>query len=396
MTYADGRLMHDADSHLMELPGCLDPYFQPSLLPRFHALESYQDKLRKMDWADKARAQQAEADFRTGAGDAIMLRKNYEAHGAFLREDRPAALDAMGFASQLVFTTFCLGNFGLDQSGDMELCYAAADAHNRMMMDFCAIDRRLLPVAYIPLEDFARAEDSTKLAIELGAKALMVPSLCPQNHSPSHIGLYPVWELAQDAGIPVVFHVGGEEKLNPMYKENGLPPVKDFHGGDDNFTSVSYMPIPNAAMQTMATLIFDGVWDRFEKLKWGAIELGSAWLPGWMRSMDSAAGAFTRNEDRLQKLSARPSEIVQRQLRVAPYPHEDVGWVIENSGESMIMFNSDFPHIEGGRHPLKRFDASIAHLSDEAKTAFFSGNFIDMMGKALPQDLHHPAHLRVA
>ena len=73
MTYADGRLMHDADSHLMELPGCLDPYFQPSLLPRFHALESYQDKLRKMDWADKARAQQAEADFRTGAGEAIML-----------------------------------------------------------------------------------------------------------------------------------------------------------------------------------------------------------------------------------------------------------------------------------------------------------------------------------
>jgi hypothetical protein len=29
----------------------------------------------------------------------------------------------------------------------MELCYAAADAHNRMMTDFCNIDRRLLAVA---------------------------------------------------------------------------------------------------------------------------------------------------------------------------------------------------------------------------------------------------------
>ena len=396
MTYAEGRLMHDADSHLMELPGCLDPYFQPSLLSRFHALESYQQKLKKMDWAEKARAQQAEADFREGAGDAIMLRKNYEAHGAFLQQDRPAALDAMGFASQLVFTTFCLGNFGLDRERDMELCYAAASAHNRMMMDFCSVDRRLLPVAYIPLEDFARAKACAKEAIELGASALMVPSLCPQTHSPSHTGLFPVWAQAQEAGIPVLFHVGGEEKLNPVYKENGLPPVKDFHGGDDNFTSVSYMPIPNAAMQTMATLIFDGIFDKFEQLKWGAIELGSTWLPGWMRAMDSAAHAFTRNEDRLQKLSAKPSEIVQRQLRVAPYPHEDVGWVIENSGQNMIMFNSDFPHIEGGRNPVKRFDASIEGLSREARNAFYAENFIDLMGKGLPEDLHHPAHLEAA
>ena len=134
----------------------------------------------------------------------------------------------------------------------MELCYAAADAHNRMITDFCSIDRRLLAVAYVPLEDFDRSLATAKLAIELGAKALMVPSLCPQHHSPSHVALDPVWATAQEAGIPVVLHVGGERKLNPVYKENGLPPVPDFHGGDDNFTSVSYMPIPEAAMQTLA------------------------------------------------------------------------------------------------------------------------------------------------
>jgi hypothetical protein len=75
----------------------------------------------------------------------------------------------------------------------------------------------------------------------------MVPSKCPQRHSPSHVGLDPVWAMAREAGIPILFHVGGEEKLDPAYKINGLPPVPDFHGGDDNFTSVSYMPIPNAA-----------------------------------------------------------------------------------------------------------------------------------------------------
>jgi len=302
----------------------------------------------------------------------------------------------MGFASQLVFTTFCLGNFGLDQSSDMDLCYAAASAHNRMMTDFCAIDRRLLATAYVPLEDFARAEACAKEAIELGASALMVPSLCPQHHGPSHTGLFPVWAMAEEAGLPVLFHVGGEEKMNPVYKENGLPPVPDFHGGDDNFTSVSYMPIPNAVMQTLSTLIFDGVFDRFPALKWGVIELGGSWLPGWMRAMDSAAHAFIRNEARLQSLSLKPSEFVRRSLRVAPYPHEDAGWIIRNAGEEVCMFSSDFPHIEGGRNPLKRFDAALEGLSPPARDAFYAGNFIDLMGEGLAEDLRRPARLGAA
>ena len=71
------------------------------------------------------------------------------------------ALDLLGFASQLVFTTFCLGNFGLDQGEDMALCYAAADAHNRMLADFCRVDARLLATAYVPLEDFEHARATT-------------------------------------------------------------------------------------------------------------------------------------------------------------------------------------------------------------------------------------------
>jgi predicted TIM-barrel fold metal-dependent hydrolase len=251
-------------------------------------------------------------------------------------------------------------------------------------------------VAYVPLEDIERSIATAREALRLGAKALMIPSLCPRHHAPSHVGLDPVWAMAQEAGVPMIFHVGGEEKLNPVYKENGLPPVPDFHGGDDNFTSVSYMPIPNASMQTMATLIFDGVFDRYPRLKWGAIELGASWVPGWMRSMDSAAHAFMKNEERLRRLSAKPSEIVRRQLRVAPYPHEDAGWIIANAGDEVCMFSSDYPHVEGGRHPLKRFDEVLAACTAEQRRRFYSENFIDMMGPALAPELRRPAHLRAA
>ncbi len=397
MAYVEGRIIHDADSHLMELQDCLDPYLDAKTREKFHALPGYQRRAMRQDkrQADPVQLHR-DAAFRAGAAENIILRKNYEAHGAFISSDRPAALDALGFASQLVFTTFCLGNFEVGATGDDAMEYALASAHNRMMTDFCKVDRRLLATAQIPLEDIARAKACAEEALKLGAKALMVPSKCPRAHSPSHIGLDAVWGVAQEAGVPVLFHVGGEEKLDPAYKENGLPPVPDFHGGDDNFTSVSYMPIPNSAMQTLATMIFDGVFDRFEKLKFGAIELGAAWVPGWMRAMDSAAGAFVKNETRLQKLSAKPSEIVRRQLRVTPYPHEDAGWIVREAGPEVAMFSSDYPHIEGGRAPLKRFDAAVAGCSAAEIDAFFAGNFIDMMGKALAEDLRRPKHLLAA
>lgn len=396
MSYANGRLIHDADSHLMELDDCLDPYFEAALLPRYHACAGY--KVQTSRGLRPGRSPEAHADpaFRAGVATNILLRKNHEAHGSFLRADRPEALNLLGFASQLVFTTFCLGNFGLDQGDDLALCYAAADAHNRMLTDFCAVDERLLATAYVPLEDFDRAAATTALAIRLGAKALMVPSKCPQRHSPSHVALDAVWAQAQEAGIPVLFHVGGEEKMSPVYKANGLPPVPDFHGGDDNFTSVSYMPIPNAAMQTLATLIFDGVFDRFPTLKWGAIELGAAWVPGWMRAMDSAAHAFRRNETRLQQLSALPSELVRRQLRVTPYPHEDAGWIVTNAGPEVALFSSDYPHVEGGRAPLKRFDESLANTPEPARQRFYADNFIDLMGNGLAPHLRRPQHLQAA
>ena len=72
-----------------------------------------------------------------------------------------------------------------------------------------------------------------------------------------------------------------------------------------------------------------------------------------------AHDAFYKNEERLQKMSLKPSEFVQRQVRVTPYPHEDAGWIIANSGDEVCLFSSDYPHVEGGRNPIKRFEASM-------------------------------------
>jgi predicted TIM-barrel fold metal-dependent hydrolase len=381
MPYIEGRVVHDADSHIFEPPGYAEEYADPKVRERLTAALATGEAPAFMD---AALAKQKDPEFRAKDAEEIMLRKNHVALGAMLREDRPAALDHLGFASQLVFTTTYLAPLRkFDLGEDTELAYALATGHNRGIVDFCSIDRRLLPVCYVPFSDIDRAATAAAEAIELGAKALMIASNPPRQHSQSHVGFDRVWAQAQEAGLPILFHVGGELPMNSVYKKNGLPPVPDFHGGDTNFTSVSYMAIPYAPMQTLSTLIFDGVFDRFSDLRFGAIELGASWLPGWMRSMDSAADAFRRNEERLQAASLKPSEFVRRQLRVTPYPHEPAGWIIQNSGPEVTMFSSDYPHVEGGRNPMKRFEAELEGCSDEVRHGFFRANFADLMGPGL-------------
>jgi len=393
MPYVEGQTIHDADSHVMELPGTINRYIDPKFRDDFVAKTGRKDVLP--EWFAKAAAQMENPEFLAGAEANILLRKNYEALGAFKASDRPKTLDYLGFASQLVFTTACLSNFGLEQMGEVELAVETARAHNRMMTEFCGVDRRLLATGYVPLIDRARAPQIAREAIALGAKALVVPSRHPPGFSPSHVELDPLWALAQEAQLPILFHVGGEEKMAKDYLENGLPFVKDFHGGDENFTSLTFMTIPLSLWQTLSALVIDGVFDRFPRLKWGAIELGASWLPSLMRFLDSGVAAFGR-EERLQKLSAKPSEILRRQFRATPYPHEDTRWIIENSGEEMCLFSSDFPHVEGGRNPLKRFNDSLQGVSETARRRFYRDNFIDLMGAGLDPALHDLPELRAA
>jgi predicted TIM-barrel fold metal-dependent hydrolase len=396
MPYAEGRVVHDADAHLMETPSWLRDHAEARFREHLPLLRytsgnelrqtgSPEEQQRDLIASfDRLREKHASEEYRAAEGAEIMMRKNFAATGGFIADDRPRALDLLGFSSQLIFNTFHNSRLhDFEHSADIELAYAAARAHNRGMLEFCSVDPRLLPSCYVPLADPARAIRATKEALSEGAAALLVASGCPPSFSPSHRDLFGVWAQAEEAGIPVVFHVGGTGMLiDPNYFVNGLPIPHDFHGGDENFRSVDYMGIPVPPAQTLATMIFDGVLEQFPELRIGVIEQGAIWVPSWLRQMESAFEAFVRHEERLQALSMRPSDYVHRQVRFTPYPTEDVGWIIEQGGADLPMFSSDYPHVEGGRKPVERFEASLGEASKEVRRRFYVDNFLFLMGSA--------------
>lgn len=389
----DDRVIHDADAHTMEPPEWLDEFASREV--KEYALthftiggpSSVQATLAEIE---RARELQHDPDFRAGADAEVMLRKNYKAPGAWIPADRSTALDSLGFASQLVFPT--MGNTlieVMEHEAPPQLTYEAAAAVNAAQIDFCAHDERLLPVCSVPLQDIEMACAHVAATIDAGAAALLIPNRMPKHHAHSHVGFDPVWAAAQEARLPVVMHVGVPDLvMPPQHRNNGLPPEPDFHGGGENFRSVSYMAISSAPQQALSMLIFDGVLERFPELKVGVIELGAVWLPSFMRQLEAAMDAFERHEQRLAKLSLRPSDYVRRQVRVTPYPTEPTGWIIENSDPNINMFSSDFPHVEGGRNPLRRFDREVEHLDDQVRDKFFRANFEDLMGSAMQSSVH--------
>jgi uncharacterized protein len=394
MPYSEGRVVHDADAHLMETPTWLRDHADSHLRDRLPVLRypggnelrqtgDPEEQQRDLEAAfEGLRRRHGTPEWQAEDEAEIMHRKNFAATGSFVAEDRPRALDLLGFESQLIFNTFHNRRLrDWEHSGDLDLAYGAATAHNRGMVEFCSVDHRLLPTLYVPLCDLDRAAQAADQALSMGAAALLVASGCPPGHSHSHIGLDPVWARAEEAGVPVVFHVGGTGDLIDLsYFSNGLPVPPDFHGGEENFRSVDYMGIPGPPAQTLATMIFDGVLDRFPGMKIGVIEQGAVWVPSWLRQMESAFDAFYRHEERLRQLSMRPTDYVRRQVRFTPYPTEDVGWIIEQAGPEVMLFSTDYPHVEGGRRPIERFEASLGEASDEVRQRFYCDNFLDLLG----------------
>jgi predicted TIM-barrel fold metal-dependent hydrolase len=384
MPYAEGRTFHDADSHVMELPEWLPSYAEPRYrdrIPSFSILSAgARSRVEPMIARGKVRAG-APAE-RAGHEAELMTRKSWDAYGAFHADDRRRALDLLGFRSQLVFSTFAPTQS--EEAPDVDVSYAASRALSRGIVEFCSADRRLLPATFIPLTVPERAIAEVRFALDAGVKGVTISPLPPDTHSITHPSLHPFYALLEERGVPLLFHVEGDapRKAAPGFANNGWEGQTDFHGGGENFTGLLYMAVSHWVEVALAALIFDQVLEKFPKLKVGVIELGAVWVPAWLERLEIVKDTFGRTESRIGGLSLRPSEYVRRQVRVTPYPTEDVGKLIDRAGPELFMFSSDYPHVEGGRHPLKRFEVSLAGRSETEKHAFYAGNFANLMGMA--------------
>ena len=376
MPYAAGRTYYDADSHIMELTDWLAPYADPGVREKLRPL--YLGGAGKLaeDAVNAAAARRGDAEAARKLEANLMGAKGWGALGAFDPGERTRALDLLGFDRQLVFSTFAPTQFGGD---DLDLLYGGARAHNRAIADFCSSDSRLIAVGMVPWGDPERSAREVDEAIRLGCGAILVPSAPTGDRSPTHPDYHPLWARLEAENVPFMLHIGGGGRtLRRQFHANGRK-VSDWLGGGENIRSKDFMTVHNAPETFLSCMVLDGMFEAFPNLRGGCIEQGALWVPSWLKRLDIAQQTFQKTEPAL-RLPKRASEYVHGHVWFTPFPTEPVGWLVEQAGEDLFLFSSDYPHPEGGRDPVKRFEESLAGARSEALDKFYSENFSAMMG----------------
>ena len=384
-TYAGERSIIDIDAHILEPAGWLKGYASQSERDEIPELGSDDPQFERLltDAVIDHERRRSDLDHRERATNDYMKmsRKGWMSLGGWDPDERSVALDLLGFERQVVFPT---GAFEQVYKTPAKARAEAARAMNRGLVEFCA-DPRLLASAYVPFEhgpDLAITfiDDAQRQRVG-GLLIDSIPS--PKQKSFTHPEFDPVWRRIQESDIAVFLHVGADQNYRPVprvFFDNGrdMAHVRSDAPGDP----LSFMGIGYPAELFLASMVYDGVMERFPQLRFGITELGATWLGSFMHFIDTGHRSF-RNIQDLSHLSMKPSDYLRRQVVVSPFAGEDVGWVIEQSGTDMVAFSSDFPHHEGTDDPIKRFEASMTDIDERTRNEFYDGNGRWLLGSRL-------------
>jgi predicted TIM-barrel fold metal-dependent hydrolase len=394
MAYAPkDRNFYDADSHVMELPNFIIDYADEEfkdLIPPVNykaSLVTDEEVEEIINNGGKHSKEHVAAQIALGDG-LIAESKEIQALGAFDRDDRSVAMDLLGFKKQLVFATHSVVTPFRDLRGKAkyvdnqkgispELRYGATRAHNRAMADFCSEDSRLMGVGVIPLHEPELAMIELDFAIKSGLEAIWIPHYACGDRSPGHLALDPFWQKLSEEGIPFLMHVGGAPlQLDKSWNDNGKPPSKDWMGGGENVRAKDMVVMHQGPETFISMMVLDGVFERHPKLRGASVELGAGWVPEMLQRLDYVVKTWNRVDKNLDDIKRKPSEQLKEQMAFTPYAHEDVGLLMDASSPELYLFSSDYPHVEGTRDPIGKFEKTLINHDESKKDLFYSENFL--------------------
>jgi predicted TIM-barrel fold metal-dependent hydrolase len=171
-------------------------------------------------------------------------------------------------------------------------------------------------------------------AAKLGLAGAMIP-LRPMELRYDHPTYEPLWATAQDLGMPLSLHVG-TYRWRP--------------GTDPNDPSQDIVEFTNRecdARNAIAAMIYAGVFERYPRLKVGAVEFEVAWAPYFIARMDNVytERAVGRKRARF-KDGLLPSDFFRRNVFIS-FQEDDLGIQLRAQiGVDNLMWGSDYPHAE--------------------------------------------------
>jgi predicted TIM-barrel fold metal-dependent hydrolase len=247
---------------------------------------------------------------------------------------------------------------------DSALLSAILRAYNDWLADFCKpYPNRLKGIAMLNVDDPNDAARELQRAANMGLAGAMMP-LRPLAHRYDHPNYEPLWAAAQDLDMPLSLHVGTYRWQPGMDPNTMRQDIVEFSNREHDVRT------PIAAM------IFAGVFERYPKLRVGAVEFEVSWAPYFLSRMDNT---YTERAVGVQRQRFKdgmlPSDFFHRNVFIS-FQEDDLGIQLRAIiGVANLMWGSDYPHAES-TFPKSReiVERILKNVPDDEKAMIAGGN----------------------
>ena len=279
-------------------------------------------------------------------------------------------LEDLGIESTVLYPSFGLacGNIS-SRDWAVALCRAYNDW---LFHTYVNVDPRFKGMALLPMQDVEEAVNELRRAVtELG----MLGAMLPGNGLARSLGVkdfWPVYAEADRLGCSIAIHGGAHHKM-------GLDQL-------DVYAPVHALGHPFSLMISCASMVFNGVFDKFPNLRVAFLEGGVSWLllvlERFDRSWETHVSYNSRGE--LLKLGRgeRISDYVKKLIDQGRFfvgcegEEPTIADAVRHAGNKAFMFSSDFPHEVNTamcKHEIGEIQEH-PELSEHDKHAILYGN----------------------
>src|SRR5262249_28100312 len=278
-------------------------------------------------------------------------------------KDMMADLDVEGIDLAFLYPTSALR---IGEIREPEYQGALCHAYNRFISDWCkAAPQRLKGVAIVPYLDPTEATRELDHAVsELGLVGLMFPTFIPGRNVADPF-FWPIYEEAERLGIPVSMHASGSE-TGDLYRFN-------------NFLAVHTWTHAPEQMISVISVVYGGIFEKFQRLRVGFMESGAGWLPFFMEPIDAQ---FYKPPPVAPPHHSTPTEYMTcgRAYFACEPEEKTIPYVIEWVGEDRILYASDYPHWDSEWPHTVQTLMTRDDLSRQQKAKILGGNALAFYG----------------
>jgi predicted TIM-barrel fold metal-dependent hydrolase len=251
------------------------------------------------------------------------------------------------------------------------LLTALAKTYNDWIIEFCmAGPKQLKAVAMITVDDPGVAIAEMDRMAKKGASALMLPIFPEYPKTYDLPEFQQIWSAAADIGLPVVFHLGTNQRAR--FKEPPLDLIvhatKDVH-----------------VQRSIAILILAGIFGRHPTLRVGVVEFGASWAGPVMKRLDHLYNINYKHLPYRFVDGELPSDHFRRNVFLSFQDDRPCIEMREFLGAENLQWGNDYPHAESTFPRSREFLArQLAGVPLEEAAAIAGGNTARMYGFALP------------